>query len=155
VESGDPSEKVAAIYRMSDMEQVRVSSQCTSSNRAAMFGFMHVCYPNMLAFCFVCTVHDSYILEHSIWVFLISSDSQMFCWRCGLPSVLVKMQSANHHRNVSSRRMSGIVWYFGVRPLLGIFAPEQPDRMWLCAPLTRAPKVVESCSKAQKTRHVF
>lgn len=79
MESGDPSEKVAAIYRMSDMEQVRVSSQCTSSNRAAMFGFMHVCYPNMLTFCFVCTVHDSYILEHSIRVFLISSDSQMFC----------------------------------------------------------------------------
>jgi len=37
----------------------------------------------------------------------------------------------------------------------GIFAPEQADRKWLWARLTLAPKAVKSCSKAQKTRHVF
>jgi len=40
---------------------------------------------------------------------------------------------------------------FCVRPLLVIFVPEQPDHMWLCARVTLALKVVESCSKAQKT----
>jgi len=32
---------------------------------------------------------------------------------------------------------------------------KQPDCMWLCTRVTRAPKVVESCSKAKKTRQVF
>jgi len=35
------------------------------------------------------------------------------------------------------------------------FAPKNTDRTWLCARLTRALKVVESCSKTQKTRQVF
>jgi len=45
--------------------------------------------------------------------------------------------------------------HFDVWPLSGIFAPEQPDCTWLCAHVTRAAKVVESCAKAQKTRQVF
>jgi len=35
------------------------------------------------------------------------------------------------------------------------FAPKQPDRMWLCASATLSLKVVESCSKAEKTQQVF
>jgi len=45
--------------------------------------------------------------------------------------------------------------HFGVWPLLRILAPKQPDHTWLCTCVTRAPKVVESCSKAQKTWQVF
>jgi len=33
--------------------------------------------------------------------------------------------------------------------------PKQLDFMWLCASVTLVPKVVESCSKAQKTWQVF
>jgi len=38
---------------------------------------------------------------------------------------------------------------------LGILASKQLDRTWLSANVTRAPKVVESCSKAQKMRQVL
>jgi len=51
--------------------------------------------------------------------------------------------------------MIKIISHFHITPLLGIFTPEQPDRTWLCARLTRAPKAVESSSKAQKTWQVF
>jgi len=34
------------------------------------------------------------------------------------------------------------------------FRTKQPNRMWLCTCITRVPKVVESCSKAQKTWQV-
>jgi len=43
----------------------------------------------------------------------------------------------------------------GVRPVPRIFAPKQLDHTWLCMSVTRAPKAVESCSKAQKTWQVF
>jgi len=33
--------------------------------------------------------------------------------------------------------------------------PKQPDRMWLCTRVALAPKAIEICSKAQKTRQVF
>jgi len=36
-----------------------------------------------------------------------------------------------------------------------ILAPKQWDRTWFCACVTRALKVVESCSKAQKMWQVF
>jgi len=35
------------------------------------------------------------------------------------------------------------------------FVPKQLDRGWLCTSVTLAPKVVESCSKAEKTRQVL
>ena len=44
--------------------------------------------------------------------------------------------------------------HFGVRPVLRIFVPKEPDCTWLCTRITRAPKVVESFSKAQETQQV-
>ena len=38
---------------------------------------------------------------------------------------------------------------------LRILAPKQPDRSWIYVHVTQAPKVVERCSKAQKTQQVF
>jgi len=35
------------------------------------------------------------------------------------------------------------------------FAPKQAERAWLCMSITLAPKVLESCSKAQKTWQVL
>jgi len=35
------------------------------------------------------------------------------------------------------------------------FHTKKMDRTWLCANVTLAPKAVESCSNAQKTRQVF
>jgi len=35
------------------------------------------------------------------------------------------------------------------------FAQKKTDRTWLCVSVTLAPKVVEGCSKAQKTQQVF
>jgi len=40
--------------------------------------------------------------------------------------------------------------HFDICPLLRILAPKQPDCTWLCARVTWASKVVESCSKAQR-----
>jgi len=35
------------------------------------------------------------------------------------------------------------------------FAPKQPEHMWLCVSGTLALKIIENCSKAQKTQQVF
>jgi len=35
------------------------------------------------------------------------------------------------------------------------FCVKKMDRTWLCTSVTLVPKVVESCSKAQKTQQVF
>jgi len=45
--------------------------------------------------------------------------------------------------------------HVGVRLVSGILTPKQLDCTWLCTRVTRAPKVVESCSKARKTRQVL
>jgi len=58
---------------------------------------------------------------------------------------------------ISSETISSVAFslLFDVRLVSGILAPKQLDCTWLCEHATRAPKVVESCSKAQKTRQVF
>jgi len=58
---------------------------------------------------------------------------------------------------ISSETISSVAFslLFDFRLVSGILAPKQPDCTWLCEHVTRAPKVVESCSKAQKTRQVI